>query len=160
MERGNTTRPVPWPLVVAGLAALLAGLAVLVGGILNSGTVRIAGVPHELADLRGVWVLDRVRGEFDPAPPELIEFAPGSGPGLVRISDGTRVAEFSIGGLGRLEFGAGQHLEPLLPAGRSEISVMTHLCPPLPAWDHLTFFPDGTPAGRDPRRRMINYERE
>ena len=159
MERGNTARPLPWPLVAAGLVALLAGLAVLVGGFLNSGFVRNAGWPHE-PELLGVWVLDRVRGDFDPQPPELIEFAPGSGPGLVRISDGVRVAEFSIEGLGRLEFGAGQHFEPLLPAGRSEVHVMTHLCPPVPAWDHLTFFPDGAPIGGDPTRRMINYERE
>ena len=156
----RSTKPLPWPLVVAGLAALLAGLAVFAWAYLNSGRVRNAGIPHDLADLRGAWVLDRMRGEFDPQPPELIEFAPGSGPGLVRISDGVRVAEFSIEGLGRLDFGIGQRFEPLLPAGRSEVHVMTHLCPPVPAWDHLTFFPDGPPAGRDPTRRMINYERE
>ena len=51
-------------------------------------------------------------------------------------------------------------LEPLLPSGTSEAYVMTHLCPPLPAWDHLTFFPDGMPVGHDPTQRMINYERE
>ena len=159
MECGNPARPLPWPLVVAGIAALLAGLAVLVGGFLNSGLVRHAGWPHE-PELLGVWVLDRTRGDFDPAPPELIEFVPGSGSGLVRISDGVRVAEFSLPGGPRLEYGAGPDFEPLLPAGRSEVNVMTHLCPPLPAWDHLTFFPDGTPTGGDPTQRMINYERE
>jgi hypothetical protein len=37
---------------------------------------------------------------------------------------------------------------------------MTHFCPPLPAWDHFTFFPDGPPMGHDPNRRSITYERE
>ena len=155
----RSTRSLPWPVIVAGIAALLAGLAVLVGGFLNSGFVRNASWPYE-ADLLGVWVLDKVRGDFDPAPPKLIRFTPGSGPGLVRISDGARVAEFSLPGGPRMTFAAGQHFEPLLPAGRSEVGVMTHLCPPLPGWDHLTFFPDGMTAGRDPTRRMINYERE
>ena len=152
-------RSLPWPMV-AGLAALLSAIWLLAWGVLNSGAVRSAGIPHGLADLQGSWVLDRTRGELDSEPPEFIVFSAGSAADLVRLSDGTRTAEFSVGGVGRLEFGAGQTFEPLLPAGVSVVHVMTHLCPPLPAWDHLIFYPDGSPVAGDTDCRMFTYERE
>jgi hypothetical protein len=101
-----------------------------------------------------------VQGTFEIAPPETLVFTVGSAAGLVRVSDGQRTTEFTIQGLGRLEFPAGQRFEPLLPAGASEAYTMTHLCPPLPAWDHLNFYPDGAPIGQDSSRRLISYERD
>jgi len=71
-----------------------------------------------------------------------------------------RSIAFEIQGMGLLVFDTVQHLEPLIREGSTSVYTMTHLCPPLPAWDHFTFFPDGPPIGRDPNRRLITYERE
>lgn len=148
------------PAVLLSVLALVASGLLLGAGVLNGGAVRSAGWPHDLADLEGKWVLDRVCGTFEVAPPEELVFSAGSSAGLVQVCDGQRTTEFAVQGGGRLVFAAAQHLEPLLPAGASEVYTMTHLCPPLPAWDHLTFFPDGQPIGPDSNRRLINYERE
>lgn len=151
MKKTNLT----WTL--AALACCCTGLGALV---LDSGAVRSAGWPHGLGDLEGRWVLDRVRGDFATAPPATLVFSEGSSPDLVRVSADQGEAEFEVHGPGRLVFAEGQSLEPLLAAGATEAHVMTHLCPPLPAWDHLKFFPDGPPDGPDATRRSVTYERE
>ena len=143
------------------IAAITCGLAWLfIVGFLNSGFIRDASFPYTLDDIEGDWVLDVVQGDFEVAPPEQLHFSQGAGAGLDEISDGQRVAEFRMEGLGRWVFAAGASFNPLLPAGTAEAYTMTHFCPPLPAWDHLIFFPDGMPMGNDPNRRAINYERE
>ena len=147
-------------IVVLALLALLSGLLVVAWGVLNSGAVRNAGMPHDLSELEGHWVLDHVRGSFDVAPPDELDFSAGSVPGRVRLTDGKRAGEFEIQGLGLLVFDAPPHLEPLVTAEFRTVSTMTHFCAPLPAWDHFTFFPDGPPMGHDPNRRSITYERE
>jgi hypothetical protein len=146
--------------LILGLLALVSGLLVIGAGVLNSGAVRNAGVPRDLAELEGRWVLDHLRGSFDVAPPGELVFSAGTIPGRVRISDGGRAGEFEIQGAGLLVFDSAPHLEPLMPDGSKSVYTMTHLCPPLPAWDHLMFFPDGQPIGHDPNRRSITYERE
>ena len=145
---------------VLAVVALVAGSLLLGAIVLDSGAVRSAGWPHDLSDLEGRWVLDGLRGTFEVAPPEVLIFRAGAGPDAVQVSDGQRTTEFVVQGPGRFVFAGGQHFEPLLPAGTSEVYTMTHLCPPLPAWDHLTFFPDGQPLGPDPDRWFIRYERE
>ncbi|HEX5012005.1 MAG TPA: hypothetical protein VFY71_16590 [Planctomycetota bacterium] len=138
------------------LAALVAGSLVVAASLLDSN----AGWPRGLADLEGHWALDEVRGTFEVPPPDSLTFGPGPAPNLVRISDGTRGADFVVQGGGRFVFDGSQHFEPLLPAGSTEVFTMTHLRPALPAWDHLIFFPDGMPIGPDANRRSIRYERE
>ena len=133
---------------------------VIVWGVLNSGRVRKSVVPHALADLQGEWVLDNRRGEFALEPPETIRIEASSGPELLRITDGERTAEFEIAAAGFLAFPEGSRFDPLLREDVTRVQVMTHLCPPLPAWDHLTFYPDGMPEGGDSTRRSITYERE
>jgi len=143
------------------IAAIACGLAwMFIVGFLNGGFVRDASFPYSLQEIEGDWVLDAVQGEFEPAPPELLHFSEGTEPGLVKVTDGQRVAEFPMKGQGRWVFAAGASFSPLLPAGSADAYTMTHFCPPLPAWDHLVFFPDGMPMGSDPNRRAINYERE
>lgn len=143
------------------LVGSLAGACAILGGVvLDSGAVRDAGWPNGLADLEGRWVLDHVSGEFDAKPPSGLAFSAGSGAGHVRITADGREAEFVVRGLGQLVFAGGPQLEPLIASGAAEVYAMTHLCPPLPAWDHLTFFPDGPPMGWDPLRRSITYERD
>lgn len=146
-------------LVPLALLALVSGLCVVAWGVLNSGAVRDAGCPRDLAELEGHWVLDHVRGSFDLAPPEELEFSAGSIPGRIRITDGQRVGEFEIQGAGLLVFDAAPHLEPLMAAASTTVYTMTHRCPPLPAWDHLIFYPDGPAVGRV-SQRSITYERE
>jgi hypothetical protein len=148
------------PTRAVAVVALVAASVLLGACFLNSGEIRSAGWPHDLADLEGTWVLDEVRGTFDVAPPETISFEAGTGPEVVQVSDGRRTAEFVVQGAGRLVFAVGQHFEPLLPAGATEAYTMTHSCPALPAWDQLIFFPDGAPNGRDPSRRIMVYERD
>jgi hypothetical protein len=127
---------------------------------LNSGFVRDAGLANSLDDLEGDWVLDSVRGSVEPDPPERIRFSKGAAADLIQIDDGERVAEFQIQGAGRWAFADGVDFSPLVPPGARDAYTMTHFCPPVPQWDHLTFFPTGLPVGRDPERRFINYERE
>jgi len=143
------------------IVAIACGLAWLfIAGFLKSGFVRSASFPYSLDELEGDWVLNAVQGKFEPAPPELLHFSQGSAAGQVKVTDGQRVAEFRMEGLGRWVFAAGASFSPLLPAGTAEAHTMTHFCPPLAAWDHLIFFPDGRPMGNDPNRRSVNYERE
>src|SRR5262245_51485920 len=125
---------------ILALLALVSGLLVIAAGVLNSGAVRNAGVPSGLAELEGHWVLDHVRGTFDIAPPDELVFSAGAIPGRVRISDGQRTGEFEIFGAGLLVFDAAPQLEPLVGAGSKTVYTMTHLCPPLPACDHLIFY--------------------
>jgi len=146
-------------LIVLSVVTLACGVIVVGAGVLNSGAVRNAGCPHDLSELEGRWVLDHVRGELEAPPPKEIWFSVGSTPSLVRIADGIRSAEVAIEWPGRLVFAAGQQFDPLLPRGATVAEVMTHFCPPVPAWDHLIFYPDGhTNAG--PKSRVIVYERE
>lgn len=137
--------------VVVGSCCLLGVLAV--GMVFE----RNAGWPHDLSDLQGRWVLDHVRGEVDEPVPETLWFSGGSTKESVCVSDGRRTAEFVLPGSGRMVFPAGHQFEPLLPAGASSVHTMTHLCPPVPAWDHLAFFLDGSPS---PMGRVVVYERE
>ena len=141
-------------------AVVLGAVVFLAVGFLFICGDRQAGSPSSLADLEGEWVLDNVRGSFASAPPKVIRFAPGATSGLIQMSDGTRSADFELWGLGLFKFSEGTSFSPLLPEGESEVYTMTHLCPPLPEWDHLNFFPDGMPVGRDSNRRTIRYERE
>jgi hypothetical protein len=76
------------------------------------------------------------------------------------VSDESRAVEFELGGGGQFVFAEGSQFFPLLPAGESNVYTMTHFVPWVPAWDDLTFYPDGRPLGDDPDRRWINYERE
>ena len=144
-------------LIVLCVITLVCGVWVLAWGFLNSGTVRNAGLPHGLPEIEGRWVLDHVRGELEAEPPESIWFSAGTIPSHVRLSDGTRSAEFAVEMPGRLIFGEGHRFEPLLPSGATEVHAMTHFCPPMPAWDHLCFYPDGRGG---PGQRAIVYERE
>ena len=132
----------------------------LMWGYLNSGIVRSAGSAHGIGPLRGEWVLDHVRGEFDVAPPERLWFSDGVDVDRILVSDGQRQAEFTMRGLGEWIFSEGSEFAPLLTPGSAVTHTMTHFCPPLPAWDHLNFFPDAIPMGRNPERRVITYERE
>jgi hypothetical protein len=144
---------------IAASFMLVALLVTLLAGVLDSGFVRSAGWPTRPSDLEGDWVLDRVRGEFPLAPPRRLLFTVGDAPDLVRVSDGSRSIEFQLTGGGLLRYDPHTPFEPLLPSGRAEVRTMTHLCPPLPAWDHLSFHPDGVASG-SATQRSIRYERE
>jgi hypothetical protein len=140
-------------------SVLVALLVTLLAGALDSGFVRSAGWPTRPSDLEGAWVLDRVRGQFPHTPPQRLLFTVGDAPDLVRVSDGSRSVQFQLMGGGLLRYDPRTPFEPLLPSGRTEVRTMTHLCPPLPAWDHLIFHPDGV-ASDSATPRSIRYERD
>jgi hypothetical protein len=135
---------------------------VAVAGIwhISCGFDRLSGWPTSLKDLEGEWVLDYAKGSFDTAPPQRLRFGPATKAEHIALSAGGQELEFELQGAGLFVFPEGTSLRPLVPGGASEVYTMTHLCPPLPPWDHLKFFPDGMPVGSDPTRRVINYERE
>ncbi len=143
------------------IGALVVLLAVAGAGalILDSGWVRSAGCPSDTSGLAGRWILQRCRGDFPVAPPREIVFEPASAGRRGRMRCGDASRDFELGGLGLLSF-AGGGVPPLTGEGQSEVYTMTHLCPPLPEWDHLVFFPDGAPMGQNTSRRLVVYERE
>jgi hypothetical protein len=141
-------------------AALPASALVLCAGLFVLAADRDAGWPSQSADLQGRWVLQEVSGPIVSPPPAELTFTAGSSAGSVRMSDGREAAEFEIDGLGRFVFGNRPDFGPLLAADASETWTMTGRCRALPAWDRLTFFPDGAPTGNDASRRLIRYERE
>lgn len=142
------------------ISASLLTLTALLLAWFHLGFDRSAGWPHSLADLEGQWILNRVRGEFSESPPQSLTFSPGSAAHLMQVSDGSLGAEFELMGLGQLVFAGGARFPPILPEGTADVFTMTHRLPAMPAWDHLTFFPDGMPLGPSEGRRFIEYERE